>query len=72
VFTFYTGFELQNPGIGILVIWFLVAIASLSGFLTFDSGSDNLGSKLEQYGIFIIYSFFAIGYMFNAWRRASQ
>lgn len=71
-FTFTTGLELQNPGVAILLLWFVVFIASVSGFLTFNSGSDNVPDTIEKYGILIIFSLFAVGWFINAWRRNSQ
>lgn len=71
-FFYFTGFEVNNPGISILIIWFLVLLTSISGFMTFDSGSDNINSKFEQYGFLIIFSFLTIGYFFNKFRRENE
>jgi len=72
VFTFFTGFEIQNPGVAVLILWFVIAIGSIAGFFNFIAASENLNPWIKQYGILIIYSMFAIGFIINQFRRQSQ
>lgn len=72
VFFYFTGFEINNPGISILLIWFIVFVASVSGFLSFESGSDNVTAKWEQYSFLMMFSLLSIGYLFNKWREESK
>lgn len=71
IFTYLTGFELQNPGVALILLWFVVAVGSVAGFFTFNSASPNVNTWTEQYGILIIFSMFAIGFIVNQIRRQS-
>lgn len=72
VFNYFTGTELSNPGISIFLLWGLVLVASIGGFLTFDSGSDNVYPTMEKFGFFFILTIFITGYGLNIIRRANE
>lgn len=72
VFFHFSGFEISNPGVSILLIWFIILVASVAGFLSFNSGSDNINSVWEQYAFLLIFSLLSTGYMLNKWRRDSE
>ncbi len=72
VFMFFSGIEITNPGWTILIIWLIVFLASAGGFLTFDSGVDNISPLFEQYAFFFILSFLVIGMGLNALRKTME
>ena len=72
MFAYFSGIELSSPGMSILIIWILVIIASVGGFLSVDSGSDNIGIFTEQFGFLIIMTLFILGYGINIFRRANE
>ncbi len=72
VFTFFSGVELSSPGMSLLLIWLLVFAASVGGFLTFDSGSDNVNDSIEKFGFFVILTLFMLGYGLNILRRENE
>jgi|TARA_Y100000034_G_scaffold19770_1_gene22429 hypothetical protein len=71
-FNYYTGSELNNPGMSILIIWIIVLIASVGGFLTFDSGSDNVSDTMEKFGFFFIFTISILGYILNNLRSFNE
>jgi len=64
--------ELSNPGLSILIIMMIILFASVGGFLTFDSGSDNVNERMEQWGFFFIFLILTIGYVINTIRRTGE
>lgn len=69
---FFTGAEIQSPAITTFIIWIIIVVASAGGFLSFNSGSDQVNSWLEQYGFALIFFFFFLGNFFNTIRRDMQ
>lgn len=69
VFIFFTGAELQSPGITILITTSIVWIASIGGLLSFDSGSDNILPVFEKYGLALIWTLYGGGFALNQWRK---
>lgn len=72
LFNYFSGAELSNPGMTLLIIWIIVVVASVGGFLTFESGSDNVTSLVEQFGFMIIFTISVIGYSLSMLRRAHE
>ena len=72
LFTHFSGFEIQNPGISVIIIALIILFASAGGFLTFDSASDNVSPFIEQWGFFIIFLGLCLGYTFNTIRRHGE
>ncbi|GAG13443.1 unnamed protein product, partial [marine sediment metagenome] len=72
IFTYFSGFELQNPGISILIIVMIILFASAGGFLTFDSASSNVSGVMGQWGFFFIFLLLTLGYMLNTIRRHGE
>lgn len=72
VLTYFTGIELSTPGYAILIVWGLALFASAGGFLTFESASTHISSKLEQWGLFLIATVFLISYFLNNLRREQE
>ncbi|GAG57372.1 unnamed protein product, partial [marine sediment metagenome] len=72
VFTYFSGVEISSPGIMILVIWFIVLVASIGGFLTFDSGSSNVNTVMEQFGFLFIYTLLVVSFFIHTIRRANE
>ena len=70
VFIYFSGVELTSPGMTILLIWGIVLFASAGGFLTFDSGSDNVNTVIEQWGFFFIFTMYFINYFLTIIRRS--
>jgi len=68
-FMFFSGVELQNPGANLIIIWGIVAIASFGGFLTFESGIDNIAPFFEQFGFFIMLTLLLGGVYLNLLRK---
>lgn len=73
VFVFFSGVELTNPGLTILILWGIVLIASIGGFLTYPSGNTTNSPLLfRQFGLFIILSLFVAGYFLGNIRRTGE
>jgi len=72
MFFYFSGFEISNPGSSVLIIWFIILVASLAGFLSFNSGSDNIDSVWEQYAFLLMFSLMSTGYMLNRWRKDNE
>lgn len=70
IFFYFSGVEVTNPGITMIVIGLVILLASAGGFLTFDSASDNVSTVMEQWGFAFIMIVFSFGYVFNTIRRA--
>jgi len=72
VFIFFSGIELSSEGASILIIWVIILIASVSGFLTFKSGTDNIAGFFEQYGFALISTIYVIGFMLTKLRKSME
>ena len=72
VFIYFSGVELTSPGITILLIWGITFFASAGGFLTFDSGSSNVNTIMEQWGFFFIFTIYMLNYFMTVIRRANE
>jgi hypothetical protein len=70
VFIFFTGVEITSPGWSIMIIWGIVFLASMGGFLTFDSGLDQITPLFEQFGFFFILTCLVAGMVLNEWRKS--
>ncbi len=70
LFIYFSGVELTSPGITIFLIWGITLFASAGGFLTFNSGSSNLNSSVEQYGFFFIFTIYMLNYFLTIIRRS--
>lgn len=75
VFTFFSGVELSNPGVSIILIWVIVFFASVGGFFTYTSGASNLTAGtttwFATYGLLIVYTILTAGYIFSLFRRTA-
>lgn len=72
VFMFFSGIELTNPGISLVIVWGISLLASIGGFLTFNSGSSNVSTPMQQYGIFFIFTTLLLGYGLSLIRRTGE
>lgn len=71
VLIFFSGLEMNTPGISFFIIWGLALIASVGGFLTIDSGA-TMSAKIEQYGLVFTTAFFGVGYWLSIVRRTGE
>ena len=72
IFTYFSGVELSSPGISVVLVFFIVLIASAGGFLMFNSGRDNLSQFVEQYGFSFLFGLIVINYLFAKYRRDNE
>ncbi len=72
VFIYFTGIELTSPGVTVILIWGITLFASAGGFLTFNSGSDNINSVIEQWGFLFIFTIYMVNYFLTVLRRANE
>ena len=72
MFIHFTGVELNNPGITIVILWLIAFLASAGGFLTFNSGAEGIGPWFEQYGFFFVFTMYVVGYILGLIRRSQQ
>lgn len=56
----YAGWDNQSPGSMILLVWLLVLVASVPGFLTLSGLSPY--AWLDKYFVAFVYTFFMVGY----------
>ena len=71
ILTFTTGWEVNTPFTGALIVWILMALGTVGGFFTMNYGSDNIptGSFLAKWFVFIIFSLYFLGYSLSTWRK---
>lgn len=72
MFHYFTSIDINNPGISIIIIWGICLLASIGGFLTFESGSNNISPWIEQYGFSLLMSLITINYFITTLRREQE
>jgi hypothetical protein len=76
VFIYFSGIEMSNPGLALIIIWTLVLISSISGFLTYNVGATAtthpVATIFGQYGFFFIFTLFNAGYWLSLLRRTGE
>lgn len=72
VFTYFSGVELTNPGLSILIVWVVTLIASVGGFLTVELGGAETNQFVKQYAFLFMISFFTINHLITLIRRANE
>lgn len=65
-FTLSTGMELAQPGICLILVFFFVAICSLTGYFTIDFAP---GDFINKYGILLVVFLLTGGYTLGQWAR---
>ena len=63
--TKFSGMELSSPGITMILVLFIIAVISLTGFLTIDFSPNAF---LNQHGIGLVYGLFTGGYLLGRLR----
>lgn len=66
--SYFTGFDLQSPGMGIIAVSFLIVIGSAAGFFTISSPGPDWW---DQWALGALICFVAWGWGLNELRRAS-
>jgi hypothetical protein len=72
VFHYFTGIDVVNPGISLLVIMVIAWLVSLGGFLTVPIGSENAGTFWGQYAIAMLITMINLNYFFKTWREENR
>ena len=76
VFMFFSGIELSNPGLSIVIIWCIILIASIGGFLSYNSGSlaygDTTPDIVSNYGFFFLFTMLGGAYFLSMIRRTGE
>jgi len=65
-FCFSTGMELTQPGITLFILFFFVAIFSISGYFTIDFAPSDF---INKYGILLVVFFLTGGYALGQWAK---
>lgn len=69
--TFFTGFDIREPGYAIFIVWCALLFGSVAGWFNPISASGNTSGYpiFDQYSVFIIITLIMLGYFFNRWSQ---
>lgn len=73
MFHFFTGVDITNPGITIIILMGIAYIASIGGFFTVPLNSNALGGTFfNQYGIAFMMTLLVLSYMLKSYMEGYQ
>ena len=70
VFTYTSQFELVSPGAALIIVWFFMALGSITGILSIEGLSSS--TFFNKYAILMMTTFWVSGFYLNTIRRSSS